>query len=88
MAELCLIVIKITDEILLGAIDQELVNYKHFASRLLKPMNRGIENKFDLKRKGNILVTTQLNSLIYYRKEPISCPQSIRIKWLTSLLLP
>ncbi|XP_071562169.1 unconventional myosin ID [Temnothorax nylanderi] len=51
MDEACLNVGKVTDEILLNAMDKKLVNHKHYSSRQLKPMDKELEHRTQFKIK-------------------------------------
>lgn len=43
--EACLNVGKVTDEVLLDAMDKKLVNHAHYTSRQLKPMEKSLKHK-------------------------------------------
>ncbi|KAJ8680107.1 hypothetical protein QAD02_015894 [Eretmocerus hayati] len=51
MDEACLNVGKVTDEMLLEAMDKKLVGHKHFTSRQLKPMDKELEHKTQFRIK-------------------------------------
>ncbi|CAK9813224.1 Unconventional myosin ID [Anthophora quadrimaculata] len=49
--EACLNVGKVTDEMLLEAMDNKLIDHKHYTSRQLKPMDKGLQHKIQFKIK-------------------------------------
>ncbi|CAK9808983.1 Unconventional myosin ID [Anthophora plagiata] len=49
--EACLNVGKVTDEMLLEAMDNKLLDHKHYTSRQLKPMDKGLQHKIQFKIK-------------------------------------
>ncbi|XP_066585268.1 unconventional myosin ID [Prorops nasuta] len=51
MDEACLNVGKVTDEMLLDAMDKKLVDHKHYTSRQLKPMDKNLQHKIQFKIK-------------------------------------
>ncbi|XP_043792352.1 unconventional myosin ID [Apis laboriosa] len=51
MDEACLNVGKVTDEMLLEAMDQKLFDHKHYTSRQLKPMDKELQHKVQFKIK-------------------------------------
>ncbi|OAD54424.1 Myosin-IA [Eufriesea mexicana] len=51
MDEACLNVGKVTDEMLLGAMDKKLFDHKHYTSRQLKPMDKELQHKIQFKIK-------------------------------------
>ncbi|XP_011341843.2 myosin-IA [Ooceraea biroi] len=51
MDEACLNVGKVTDEMLLSAMDTKLAGHKHYTSRQLKPMDKELEHKTQFKIK-------------------------------------
>ncbi|XP_033193175.1 unconventional myosin ID [Bombus vosnesenskii] len=51
MDEACLNVGKVTDEMVLEAMDQKLLDHKHYASRQLKPMDKELQHKIQFKIK-------------------------------------
>ncbi|XP_043283324.1 unconventional myosin ID isoform X2 [Venturia canescens] len=51
MDEACLNVGKVTDEMLLEAMDKKLIDHKHYASRQLKPMDKELQHKTQFRIK-------------------------------------
>ncbi|XP_043255294.1 unconventional myosin ID [Colletes gigas] len=51
MDEACLNVGKVTDEMLLEAMDKKLLDHKHYSSRQLKPMDKELQHKIQFKIK-------------------------------------
>ena len=51
MDEACLNVGKVTDEMLLEAMDRKLLDHKHYSSRQLKPMDKELQHKVQFKIK-------------------------------------
>ncbi|KZC06437.1 Myosin-IA [Dufourea novaeangliae] len=51
MDEACLNVGKVTDEMLLEAMDQKLIDHKHYSSRQLKPTDKVLQHKVQFKIK-------------------------------------
>ncbi|XP_074106186.1 unconventional myosin ID [Cotesia typhae] len=51
MDEACLNVGKVTDEMLLEAMDKRLANHRHFASRQLNPMDKELQHKTQFRIK-------------------------------------
>ncbi|XP_029660963.1 unconventional myosin ID [Formica exsecta] len=51
MDEACLNVGKVTDEMLLNAMDKKLADHKHYSSRQLKPMDKELEHRTEFKIK-------------------------------------
>ncbi|KOC66671.1 Myosin-IA [Habropoda laboriosa] len=49
--EACLTVGKVTDEMLLEAMDKKLLDHKHYTSRQLKPMDKELQHKIQFKIK-------------------------------------
>lgn len=49
MDEACLNVGKVTDEMLLEAMDKKLVNHKHYTSRQLSPMDKALKHKEEFR---------------------------------------
>ncbi|KMQ97753.1 myosin-ia-like isoform x1 protein [Lasius niger] len=51
MDEACLNVGKVTDEMLLNAMDKKLADHRHYSSRQLKPMDKELEHRTEFKIK-------------------------------------
>ncbi|KAG7204040.1 hypothetical protein KM043_001899 [Ampulex compressa] len=51
MDEACLNVGKVTDEMLLDAMDKKLADHKHYTSRQLKPMDKDLQHKIQFRIK-------------------------------------
>lgn len=49
MDEACLTVGKITDEMLLDAMDKKLTKHAHYSSRQLKPMDKELKHREDYR---------------------------------------
>lgn len=49
MDEACLTVGKITDEMLLDAMDKKLTSHAHYSSRQLKPMDKELKHREDYR---------------------------------------